>query len=118
MNLKNGKTMLIGVALLCTGALAGGRAVADDAHSDFATVKSIRIPYHRDSLEQPKAAELLYRQIRFAARRVCNEPEGGPLTDRVRFEQCYNTAVDNAVESVNATALTALHRRAQHSTAS
>jgi UrcA family protein len=117
MNLKNGKTILFGVALLCGGTFAGGLAVAADAAATFATVKSVRISYHRDSLDQPKAAESLYRQIRFAARGVCNEPQGGPLSERVRFEKCYNTALDNAVESVNATAVTALHRRSQHSAA-
>ena len=115
MNLENGKTVLLGVTLLCAGALATGLAVAADSDS---AVKSVRIPYHPDSLEQPTAAESLYRQIRFAARRVCDEPEGGTLNERARFDHCYNTALDKAFASVNAAAMTALHRRSQHSAAS
>jgi UrcA family protein len=83
-----------------------------------ATPKGASIPVHYQDLDlsKPQDAKVLYRRISIAARRVCNPPGTNDLAQLAKYSECYDTAVTNAVTSVNQQTLTALHQsRAQRS---
>lgn len=96
-----------GIALLCSGFAAASALVSTDG----TTVPTrVVVNYGDLDLTQPEAAETLYRRIGWAARRACDEPAGGELTQMSRYKTCYRMAVADAVNKVNAQTLTALHR--------
>ena len=103
-----------GVALLCSGFAAAGALVSPNGH-DIAT--RVVVDYGDLDLARPEAAETLYRRIASAARRACDEPRPGDLPQLRRYQACYQIAMTQAVNKVNAQTLTALHRdRTQRST--
>jgi UrcA family protein len=87
-------------ALLCTAALMATGAVADSIHLSYVTT----------DLSRPEGAKALYWHIQRAARLVCHAPDVRDLPAWEVYQRCYDRAVDNAVEQVGASALTALHR--------
>jgi len=68
------------------------------------------VDYGDLDLSQPSGAATLYRRIGNAARRACDQPERGDLRRITRYQQCYRTAVADAVSRVDAQTLTAVHR--------
>lgn len=97
----------LGVALLCSGLAAASALVGRDGK---ATPAHVFVSYGDLDLSKPEAAQILYRRIATAARHVCNEPNGLDLTQTARYKQCYETAIADAVQKVDAQTLTALHR--------
>lgn len=70
---------------------------------------SAAVRYHADDLTNPAQVQDLYRRIKFAARSVCPQ-YSVPDLERVQIlRTCIDTAVANAVESVDHPSLTALH---------
>ena len=115
MSPLNRKRSLIGIALLCAGALAGLPAMADQADQ---SVKMVRVKYTSDDVTRPDAASRLYRRIQIAAKQVCDAPD---LLRELRkmsdYQRCFDRAVDLAVAKVDAPALTAIHQsKVQHGT--
>jgi UrcA family protein len=100
-----GQTLTALSALLCTAAFMATAAVAAGEAED-----SIHLTYVTTDLTRPEGAEALYWRIQRAARLVCHAPEGRDLPAWQVYHRCYDRAVDNAVEQVGASALTALHR--------
>lgn len=97
--------ILSGLILLGTAALSSTAALA----ADPPTVVSLSVNYVKADLENAASAEALYQRIQRAARRVCQQPNAREV-DRYRlYKICYDRAVDTAVASVGATALTAVH---------
>ena len=96
-----------GVALLCSGFAAAGALVSPNGRD---TATRIVVDYGDLDLAEPEAAETLYRRIASAARRACDEPRPGDLHQLRRYQTCYQIAVTQAVNKVNAQTLTALHR--------
>jgi UrcA family protein len=92
-------------ALLCTATF-----ITTGASAASLTLKSVNVSYVAADLTRPESAQKLYVRIQRAARLVCSEPDVRDLPVRPAYQQCYNHAVDNAVATVNASALTALHR--------
>jgi UrcA family protein len=92
-------------ALLCTAALMATGAVAAPQAED-----SIHLSYVTTDLSRPEGAKALYWHIQRAARLVCHAPDVRDLPAWEVYQRCYDRAVDNAVEQVGASALTALHR--------
>jgi UrcA family protein len=127
MSLMNRKAGLSAVtALFCTaafmatGAIAAGRAGDDTVRvvDPIRVTDSIAVSYAAADVIRPEAAKALYRHIRRAAKMVCHEPDIRDLPFYSAYQQCFDRAVDDAVEKVNVSTLTALHRsRVQHSTA-
>ena len=98
--------ILSGLILLGTAALSSTTALAADPPTEVST----SVSYVRADLQDPALAEALYHRIQRAARHVCQQPNAREV-DRYRiYKACYDRAVDNAVETVDATALTAVHR--------
>jgi UrcA family protein len=89
------------------GALLLGSALAISATPEAAR---IAVHYQDLDLSRPQDAKVLYRRISIAARRVCNPPGAIDLAQLARYSECYDTAVANAVASVDKQTLTALHQ--------
>lgn len=70
----------------------------------------IDVQYQDLDLSKPENAQVLYVRIAKAARRVCQTPGGNAAAKLHEYTLCYNAAVENAVQSVNSEALTALHQ--------
>jgi UrcA family protein len=70
---------------------------------------SATVRYHAVDLTNPAQVQDLYRRIKFAARSVCPQYTV-PDLERVQIlRACIDTAMANAVESVDHPSLTALH---------
>jgi len=107
MSFMNRKRGVLGLAVLCTAALATTAAVASPQDTD---VPTLSVKYHAADVAQPGGAERLYARIQRAARLVCQRPDDRDLAAYAGYRQCFDRAVDTAVSNVNVTALTALHR--------
>ena len=112
-NRKSGTA--IGIALLCTAALTASAAFA--APVDDYSVPALQVSYSATSLDQPGGAQVLYRRIEGAARRVCHEPDQRELARYAQYQQCFRQAVETAVAKVNVTTLTAYHHNKTQRTA-
>jgi UrcA family protein len=112
MSLMNRNGVLGGLAAapVMTALLCAATFITTGASAATLTVKSVNVSYVAADLTRPESAQKLYVRIQRAARVVCREPDIRDLPVRPAYLQCYNQAVDNAVATVNASALTALHR--------
>src|SRR5262245_11073715 len=106
MNRKQGTS--IGLAILCTAAVMASGAMAAP------TTDTVSVRYVTADLATPDGAAKLYRHIRRAAKLACHQPNVHELTEYRLYEQCFERAVDAAVDKVNSSALTALHRSKVH----
>ena len=105
-------TLNVGLAILALGALAGGSSLA--AASPPADVRTVTVRYAPAALDSNEGAQQLYRRIQVAARQACGDSDPRDIVHYFLFKGCYQSAVDTAVAKVDATRLTALHRKAQH----
>lgn len=71
--------------------------------------EGVAVQYGDVDLSSTQGASVLYERISRAAKRVCAPPTRAGLRDLHLSEVCYQGAVSNAVNSVNANTLTALH---------
>jgi UrcA family protein len=94
------------VAMVALSLVIGaGSALAGSAEGSSVTVRFADL-----DLSTAARAETLYRRIRVAARVVCG-PIGAPgLHRELVWNDCYQSAIANAVSAVNRPMLTALHR--------
>lgn len=104
-------TRNVGFVILAVGALATGSAVAAPLQSQ----KTVSVRYAPAALESPDGAQRLYRRIQAAAREACSDSDPRDLVHYFMFKGCYQRAVDSAVQKVDASTLTAVHRKAQRS---
>lgn len=89
------------------GAVLLGSALALNATAHPA---GLAVHYQDVDLSSQQGAAVLYARISKAAERVCAQSSRNDLRQVRLFELCYQGAVANAVNSVNANTLTALHR--------
>ena len=109
MSLENRLTSLtvarLTAVLLCAAPfMAPGAIAAPNAE------EPIHLSYVKADLESPEGAKALYLRIQKAARMVCLMPDKRELMKWEVYQRCYDGAVAYAVEQVNASELTALHR--------
>jgi UrcA family protein len=90
--------------LLCAVAF-----MTTSAHATAPLARSVTVSYARDELSQPEAVKSLYARIRTAAWEVC-EPDSPELARHLIFKNCFENAIDDAVQKVDASSLTELHR--------
>lgn len=98
--------LVSGLLLLGSTALSSTAVLADEP----SRLHSLQVNYVRAHLSDPASAQVLYERIQRAARQVCQQPNVQEIQWQVVYKQCYDKAVDAAVATVDATALTALHR--------
>ena len=72
---------------------------------------SVTVQYRSTELTTPQGVAGLYRRIRMAASTVCSPFDGAPLEDKLRWNECFNHSVANAVASVQNESLSAYHWR-------
>jgi UrcA family protein len=99
MNIYTAVYCALGTAAFCAATTV---ALADEQTPPTETVK-----YADLDISQSAGAQVLYHRIQAAAREVC--PLTSNTIDMVTAEHaCINKAIDDAVKSVNAVALTQL----------
>jgi UrcA family protein len=105
MKIIEHRSYLVLAALVCA---AGAQdATAASAPYDPA---SVTISYSELDISKPKGAAALYRRVERAARTVCDVGTSKELA-RIRLSnECYRTAVANAVATLNRPLVTAVHR--------
>ncbi|HEY6643186.1 UrcA family protein [Povalibacter sp.] len=94
----------IAAAGVVTGSLLAASVQARPA------APQIRVPLDRYDLSKQAHADQLYSRLQRAARTVCGSREARELKIRQLNEECYATALANAVTDVNDAKLTALHQ--------
>jgi UrcA family protein len=96
---------IVTASLISLGLAAGaGTAVAADGDQLSKTVA-----YGDLNLDTAVGANVLYARIRTAAREVCAPFEGRELARKVRWDSCFDHAVQSAVAQVDKPSLTALY---------
>ena len=69
----------------------------------------ITISYADLNVESAAGVRSLYGRLRFAAQRVCAHLDDGRLSPpNIRYQSCYETALDSAVAKINEPVLTAM----------
>jgi UrcA family protein len=75
-----------------------------------ATDAPITVGYQDLNLSQPADTQVLYRRLRLAAAEVCPDTSSTELARRAAGQRCYNVALQQAVQKVNAPQLLSLYR--------
>jgi UrcA family protein len=102
---------LVGRSVTLVAALAlSGAALAQDRHS--MDVRTMTVRYADLNISTASGATTLYHRILGAARSVCGE-EGSELDLEARhtWDDCFRSAVNDAVEKVHSPLLTAVHHK-------
>lgn len=91
-------------ALAATVLTAVWVAAAQPAHADEPGITTATVNYSDLNLKNAAGARALYQRLKNAAERVCS----GDHHNRA-WQQCYDTALADAVRSVGAPTLLAVH---------
>jgi len=94
---------LASVALTAFGISSG---ITAESHAP----PSIKVAYAGLDLSQPVGAQLLYRRLQQASQRVCGRLDPIDTGAYLRWQRCYDAALQRAVLQVNAPQLLAVYR--------
>ena len=97
-----------GAAALC-GVIASSFAALPAASDSFAPL-TVRVKFGDLDVSRPQDAAVLYGRIRAAAERVCSPYGASGLAAKTHLDACINEAISNAVTTVDAPALSRVHR--------
>ena len=89
---------------------AVGIASGITTSSRAAAPATIEVRYAGLDVSQPVGAQLLYRRLQQAAQRVCGKLDPIDVGAYLRWQQCYDAALQRAVLQVNAPQLLAVYR--------
>jgi UrcA family protein len=89
---------------------AVGIASGITTSSRAATSATIEVRYAGLDLSQPVGAQLLYRRLQQAAQGVCGKLDPIDVGAYLRWQHCYDAALQRAVLQVNAPQLLAVYR--------
>jgi UrcA family protein len=92
-------------------ALSGAATVVPAQAAEPAQSHTQIVRYGDLNLDSEQGAEVLYTRIRGAARNVCSSLDGRNLTEKKRWQGCFDKAVARAVVQVNKARVTALHNQ-------
>jgi UrcA family protein len=101
---RTAPSRVIGLAL----AIAAASLIADIASAKDGAVSTV-VNYRDLDLSQTSDAQRLYGRLKYASKQVCNSYDVRGLQMQRLFDECFDTALDHAVEKVNDPKLTALH---------
>ena len=90
-----------------TSWILAGAAIAIFAGSAQASTDAPEITVH---YAKPADASQLYSRLQVASAAVCRQHEGKELRQVAAARACYNEALNNAVDKVGDSELSALHR--------
>jgi UrcA family protein len=95
-------------AFACVGVSTQDYAVAAEPSA------GVKVNYADLDLASPAGATALYGRLKLAARKVCSPaPDPRELHRYGIWDNCYQTAISNAVATVASPRLTALHDRSK-----
>jgi len=99
-----------GAVAFVTAVALAGTVLAQEHHDS--SVRSATVHYNDLDLSTTAGAMTLYQRIRGAALTVCEEPshEGGIDAWR-KWNGCFHSAINDAVEKVHSPLLNALYRK-------
>jgi UrcA family protein len=100
--------------LLTLGTIAATLAMVTPSYASEEPVETRRVQFDDLDLSKPAGARTLYKRIRGAAGRVCNEAwkhANGAASHEVA--KCIRSAVDAAVDHVDSATLTTVHEEIQ-----
>jgi UrcA family protein len=95
------------VASVALTAFGIGSGITAESHAAPPTIK---VAYAGLDVSQPVAAQLLYRRLQLAAQGVCGRLDPIDTAAYLRWQRCYDAALQRAVLQVNAPQLLALYR--------
>lgn len=99
-----------GANLVLGGAIVAAFFMPADADARDRAQRSVRVVYSDLDIEVDSGAEVLLSRIERAAERACGANQGRrPLSQRAASRACVQQAVDQAVSTIDAPRLTALH---------
>ena len=99
--------------LLASGLAAvvfGLASVNSYATNDIYGTRSVKVSFGELDITKPAGAQALYKKIRKAAFVVCGAQDSPMPWSFTARNECFKTAVDDAVAKVNSPLLTSLHR--------
>jgi UrcA family protein len=96
------------VAITAFTALGIASGITTGSHA--AEPPSIKVAYAGLDVSQPMGAQLLYRRLQQAAQDVCGQLDPIDVSAYVRWQSCYDGALQRAVLQVNAPELLAVYR--------
>jgi UrcA family protein len=97
-------------AVVSVGITAVGIAAGITTSSHAAAPPSIQVAYAGLDVSQPVGAQLLYRRLQQAAQGVCGKLDPIDVGAYLRWQHCYDAALQRAVLQVNAPELLAVYR--------
>jgi UrcA family protein len=103
-----GAAVVASVALTAFSALGIASGITAGSHA--ALPPSIKVAYAGLDVSQPMGAQLLYRRLQQAAQGVCGQLDPIDVGAYVRWQRCYDGALQRAVLQVNAPELLAVYR--------
>jgi UrcA family protein len=95
------------VASVALTAFGIANGVTSESH---AAPPSVKVAYVGLNLSQPLGAQLLYRRLQQAAQGVCGRLDPVDTAAYLRWQHCYDGALQRAVLQVNAPELLAVYR--------
>ena len=108
MNTSTTSRMVRAAAVLALASV--GIATAGAANAASTEAPSLRVNYSDLNLSNPSDAHLLYRRLKGAAADVCGNVDSRDLQAYSHFQLCYRSALERAVQQVNAPELLAVYR--------
>jgi UrcA family protein len=85
-----------------------GSGITAGSHAE--APPSIQVAYAGLDVSQPVAAQLLYRRLQQAAQGVCGRLDPIDVGAYLRWQHCYDAALQRAVLQVNAPQVLAVYR--------
>ena len=104
MSLMNHKAGLAAAVAVFCAVLSSG------AHAQELSIDSVKVRYLSSELSTAQGAKRVYSRIERAAQLVCHRPDTRDIRRHPDYDTCYEKAVDNAVEAIGVSTLTALHK--------
>jgi len=98
----------LSAAALC-GVIASSFAAVPAVSDSFAPL-TVRVKFGDLDLSRPRDAAVLYGRIRTAAEKVCSPYEASGLAAKMHLNSCIREAVSKAVTTVDAPALSLIHK--------
>lgn len=99
------------IAAFALTVVVTGLALPAQADEGASTEPNITVKFRDLDLSKPEGVAALYQRIERSARLVCKDSSSPYDAGRVEtFERCYQSAIEDAVASINQPQLTAFHR--------
>lgn len=107
-SLSRSRSTFIKASLLAAACSATLLGFSIPAHADT-PAREVKVDFEDLNLSKEQDVQRLYTRLRSATRSVCSSLDGRTQWERAQYRQCYDDALAQAVDDVNAVQLTRLH---------